>query len=369
MPAFDPIWSTGCMSGTSMDGVDAASVFTDGEAVLARGPGSYREYSSTERSAISAAQGCWPEDAKVHGAKAAVEAAHLDLLGDFDLGEAIGFHGQTLAHDAVRGRTHQTGDGQVIANATGCTVVWDFRTEDMVQGGQGAPLAPFYHFALARTLGLREPGVLLNIGGVANLTWVDPGRDAPEAEGAILAFDTGPGNAPMDDIMLQRTGSKYDKQGMLASEGTVSQAIVGRVLTSDYFARTPPKSLDRADFNSATAEASELDTEDALATLAAITASSIAIGMSHLPAEAEWVAVCGGGRKNEHLMGLLVDLLRAEVFPVERLGLDGDMIEAEAFAFLAVRAMRGLPISCPATTGCARPTTGGRISVPQSSGR
>ncbi len=366
--AAGPVWALGAMSGTSMDGVDAAMVLTDGEAVHAFGPSAYRPFSAAERACLIAAQGRWPGEPGVDAAASVVEAAHADLLARFEGAAVVGFHGQTLAHDP-RGRgTHQAGDGAVLAAVLGLPVVWDFRSADVALGGEGAPLAPFYHFALARRLGA-GPVAFLNLGGVGNLTWADPGAPAPEAPGALLAFDTGPANAPIDDLMRSRRGLPHDEGGRLAARGRVAEAVLADLLTHPYFARRPPKSLDRNAFADLVAAVAGMPDADAAATLTAAAAACAADGVALLPTRPARLLVTGGGRLNPVMMATLGALLPdIAVMPVEDVGFDGDMLEAQAFAHLAVRVLRGLPTSCPGTTGVPAAVGGGRVSRPGAAG-
>lgn len=358
------IWVLGAMSGTSLDGVDAAMVLSDGERVLELGESRFRPYSREERAVLRAALGRWPGEAGVARAARVVEAAHIELLSSFEGAELIGFHGQTLAHDP-RGRgTHQAGDGAVLAQALGVPVVSDFRANDVAMGGEGAPLAPFYHFALARHIGATAPLAFLNLGGVGNITWVDPTRQAPEAEGALLAFDCGPANAPIDDLMAARLGRAHDEGGALALSGQVDGALVEVFLSQAYFHRIPPKSLDRNGFHDLLAQVSHLNDQDAAATLAACAAAAVARGFEHFAHPPARLLVSGGGRHNRAIMAGLTAVLDCDVAPVEAVGLDGDMLEAQAFAFLALRVLRGLSTSAPATTGVAAPVGGGQIHRP-----
>jgi anhydro-N-acetylmuramic acid kinase len=359
-----PTLALGLMSGTSMDGVDAALVETDGETISAFGRGLERAYAPEERAALRAASGFWPEDAGTPAAAAVVEAAHASAAAAFPEAEVIGFHGQTLAHAPGGRGTHQAGSGAALAAATGRTVVWDFRSADVASGGEGAPLAPFFHFALARRLGLERPAAFLNLGGVGNVTWVDPRAAAPEAAGALVAFDTGPGNALLDDFVSARTGRAYDAEGALAAAGRVDAATLARAEAHPHLARRPPKSLDRQDFHDLLAAVAPLSTEDGAATLAAVTAACAAAGARWLPEPPERWLVCGGGRRNRTVMAMLAARTNAPVEPVEAVGLDGDLLEAQAFAFLAVRVLRGLPTSAPSTTGARLPVSGGRIARP-----
>ncbi len=354
----------GAMSGTSLDGVDAAVLLTDGERIEGFGPTAYRPYSDGERATLRAALGHWTGGA-VEAAARVVEEAHAELLSGFADAELVGFHGQTLAHEP-RGRgTHQAGDGARLAGRLGLPVVWDFRSADVRLGGEGAPLAPFYHWALARHAGERGPVAVLNLGGVGNLTWIDPRAERPEAEGALLAFDTGPANAPLDDLMLRRRGLRRDEDGALAASGEVAAGVVDRLMRQPHFVRMAPKSLDRDAFAWLQDAVADLPDADAAATLAACAAASVMRGMELLPAPPSRLLVGGGGRRNPTLMAMIAAALDCPVEPVEAWGLDGDMLEAQAFAFLAVRVLRGLPTSCRGTTGVRAAVGGGTVSRPE----
>jgi anhydro-N-acetylmuramic acid kinase len=358
-----PVRALGAMSGTSLDGVDAAVVVTDGIGIESFGETAYRAYSDQERGVLATALGKWPGD-DTGAAEQVVQVAHLEALSPFQNVELIGFHGQTLAHDP-RGRgTYQIGDGDALARDLGVPVVWDFRSADVGLGGEGAPLAPFFHHACAHWIGARGPLAFLNLGGVGNLTWVDPRVARPENEGALLAFDTGPANAPINDLMQQRRGEVYDRDGALARQGDVATGALELFLDDPYFSRIPPKSLDRDAFPTMIELVRELGDADAAATLAGMAAASVLRGMDHCPTPPEQVLVTGGGRKNPVLMEMLAVSLDCPVVPVEEVGLDGDMLEAQAFAYLAVRVARGLPTSCPATTGVKMAVGGGQVSKP-----
>lgn len=357
------LWALGAMSGTSLDGVDACAVQTDGERVLEIGRGGYRPYSEPERAVLRAALGRW-EGPEVEAAAQVVLSAHAELLADFPEAELVGFHGQTLAHAPHEGRTLQVGDGAALAAALGRTVVWDFRSADVALGGQGAPLAPFYHFALARALGADAPLAVLNLGGVGNLTWIDPAAPAPEAPGALLAFDTGPANAPLDDLLRTRRGEPCDTGGALALSGRADADRVATALEAGYYRRIPPKSLDRLDFAALAELVAPLPDADAAATLVAVVAGAVAAGLEHCPAPPAEILVTGGGRRNPALMAALSAACPCTVRPVETVGWDGDLLEAQAFAHLAVRVLNGLPTSCPGTTGVAAAVGGGQVSRP-----
>jgi len=354
----------GAMSGTSLDGVDAAVLDTDGITIFGFGPSAYRPYSPEEQAVLRAALGAWPGDDGVANAAKIIEAAHLQVLAGFEGIDLVGFHGQTLAHDPANRRTHQAGDGAALARGLGLPVVWDFRSNDVALGGQGAPLAPFFHFACAQWMGAKAPVAFLNLGGVGNLTWVNPACTAPEAQGALLAFDTGPANAPINDWVMRCSGAPYDKDGALAAQGRVADGLLERFLAEPYFQRMPPKSLDRDSFATAAALVHGLSPMDGAATLTAMAAAGVMQAMAHCPEPPVEMLVTGGGRHNPVLMGMLQAGLDCPVRPVEAVGLDGDMLEAQAFAYLAVRVARGLPTSCASTTGVGAAVGGGVLSYP-----
>ncbi|MEX0328586.1 MAG: anhydro-N-acetylmuramic acid kinase [Ruegeria sp.] len=356
--------SLGAMSGTSLDGVDAAVVETDGHSIFGFGQSSYRAYDDEERSALRAALGLW-HGPDVDNAADLVTRAHAEALSEFEDVDLIGFHGQTLAHEP-RGRgTLQVGDGVWLAQALGLPVVWDFRSDDVALGGEGAPLAPFFHFACAKWIGAEKPLCFLNLGGVGNLTYVDPAFERPEDPGALLAFDTGPANAPVDDLMQARLGQAMDHDGAVARGGTVETGALELFLAEPFFSKMPPKSLDRNDFAEMVGLVKELNDSDAVATLTAMCAAGVTQGMQHCPKPPSRVLVTGGGRKNPVLMEMLRVALDCPVEPVEAVGLDGDMLEAQAFAYLAVRVARGLPTTCPGTTGVSALVGGGIVSAPE----
>ncbi|WP_432449838.1 anhydro-N-acetylmuramic acid kinase [Aliiroseovarius marinus] len=367
-----PVWALGMMSGTSLDGVDGAFVKTDGTAIAAFGPCGFQPYSDEQRARLRAALGCWHGDPKVAPAADIVEEVHAGLAARMMTDQPpayLGFHGQTFAHDP-RGRgTHQAGDGQLLAEALQTPVVWDFRSADVEMGGEGAPLAPFFHHACARFIGAKAPLAVLNLGGVGNITWVDPGIEPPEDPAACLAFDTGPANAPVNDLMQARRGVALDEGGALALTGTADEKIVEDFLSHAYFLRIPPKSLDRDQFPDLTTAVADLGDADAARTLVACAAAAVARGMEHCPSPPSRVLVTGGGRHNAAMMEELRARLSVPVEDIDDTGLNGDMLEAQAFAYLAVRVARGLPTSSPTTTGVAAAVGGGVVSKPDGGGR
>ncbi len=353
------VWSLGLMSGTSMDGVDAALIRTDGEVVTAIGPSLTTPYEPAFRGRLRGALGrasdfgdLPAELAQIH---AVAVAALLEQAGMTPKDVAwLGFHGQTTFHAPKQGRTCQIGDGRLLARLTAIDTVYDFRSQDVAAGGEGAPLAPLYHAALARTLS--RPLAVLNVGGVSNVTWI--GEDGRSGE-AILAFDCGPGNAMIDDWVAREGGLSRDEDGELARAGGVDRAVLATLLENDYLARPAPKSLDRDHFNAA--PLGGLSLADGAATLTAFTAACVERGVALMPSPPSRWLITGGGRHNPSIMAALAECLDAAVEPVEAVGWDGDALEAQAFAYLAVRVVRRLPTSLPGTTGVKAPQCGGVI--------
>jgi len=355
--------AVGAMSGTSLDGVDVAQITTDGHRILDFGDTAFLEYSDAQRAILHAALGKWQDD-DLGDVSELIETVHAQALSGFIGAELIGFHGQTLAHDPKGRGTHQAGSGDVLAQVLGKPVVWDFRSADVQMGGEGAPLAPFYHFALAKKMDATEPFAILNLGGVGNITWIDPRLPYPESDGALLAFDTGPANAPLNDFMQNNFGVPYDKDGALAAKGAVDDMVIAAFLNDPYFFKMPPKSLDRDAFSRLATAVADLPHADAAATLTMACAASVAQGVTSCPTCPSRVLVTGGGRHNPTLMKMLETSCGVPVEPIEVAGFDGDMLEAQAFAFLAVRVAKGLPTSAPGTTGVAAAIGGGTVSRP-----
>ena len=356
----------GLMSGTSLDGIDAAILETDGEDVARPGPALTIPYDAETRAMLRAAlseardvaEGA-PVPWSIRDAERRLTEAHAmavkQLLAKARLGTRdvtlIGFHGQTILHRPAQRWTWQIGDGALLARLTGIDTVNDFRSADVKAGGQGAPLVSLYHAALIKSASLKQPIAIVNIGGVANVTYVN-GE-------AVLAFDTGPGNAPIDDWAHRHAGKPIDEDGALAASGKTDNDVLERMLQHDFFTKSGPKSLDRLDFGMADVE--HLSPEDGAATLTAFTAATIARAREHFPESAETWIVSGGGRHNKTLMNELRARLNVSVVPAEDEIWRGDFIEAEAFAYLAVRSINGLPLSLPTTTGVPEPMTGGKL--------
>tara|TARA_R110002110_G_scaffold22895_3_gene88185 strand:+ start:4860 stop:5963 length:1104 start_codon:yes stop_codon:yes gene_type:complete len=355
------------MSGTSLDGIDAAIIETDGEGAVRAGPSLSLPYKPEERLLLSLAleaakdwEPDWPMPEEVAEAERHLTLANAlavrRLLAEAELKPSdvsvIGFHGQTVLHQPARRRTVQIGLGDVLARLTGIDVVNDFRAADVAAGGQGAPLVPLYHRALVRSAGVVEPVAIINIGGVGNITFVG-------MEDELLAFDTGPGNALIDDWALAHTGEPLDRDGTLAAAGDVDMDVLERLMDHAFFDAPPPKSLDRFSFSPEAV--AHLSPPDGAATLTAFTVEAIARGLAHVPGVPSRFIVCGGGRHNRVLMSMLRRRLQGGVLPAEDLGWRGDDVEAEAFAYLAVRSLRGLPLSLPTTTGVPTPMQGGKL--------
>jgi anhydro-N-acetylmuramic acid kinase len=358
MPSKDRLLALGLMSGTSCDGVDAALVETDGRAAIACGSWLSEPYDAAFHDRLRSVLGGRGDIAAVERELTEKHAhAVRDLLARQNIApsnvDVVGFHGQTILHEPERGRTWQIGDGALLAGLTGIDVVNDFRSADVAAGGQGAPFVPLFHAALAASL--PRPLAVLNIGGVANVTWI--GEEG--VDGELIAFDTGPGNAMLNDWALRHTGRPVDIGGALAGSGRVDAGALSALLTNPYFERPAPKSLDRDAFGAAPLE--RLSAADGAATLVAFTAAAVAKAQTLFPRPVNRWLVAGGGRHNPAIMAALTQRLSAPVAPVEAVGWDGDALEAQAFAYLAVRSLRGLPLSLPTTTGVSRPLTGGRL--------
>ncbi len=347
----------GLMSGTSLDGIDAALIETDGQDHVRPLGGMDLPYDLSFRNSLRPLLGHkkGSADPLVKPIEEELTRRHASLVEAIirktgGLPDLIGFHGQTLYHAPTEGLTIQIGDGALLARLTGIPVVNDFRRLDIKAGGQGAPLVPLYHRALAATL--PKPALILNIGGVANVTWIG-------ATGELSAFDVGPGNALIDDWMLRHTGQGFDGSGALAAQGTPDHPWIKTFLAHAFFSQKPPKSLDRDVF--ALAVPHHLTAADGAATLTLMTAQGIAQALRHVPRLPERLFVTGGGRRNDTLMHWIAEVTALPTEPVEKLNWNGDMLEAEAFAWLAVRSVHGLPLSLPETTGVQYPTTGGSL--------
>lgn len=367
----------GLMSGTSMDGVDVALIETDGERVARFGPAGYRPYADAERAllrhAVAQAAALRERDARpgvLAEAERLVTEAHAEAVGQFLHAhglkptkiDIVGFHGQTLLHRPQQGLTVQIGDGEGLAARIGIPVVFDFRARDVAAGGQGAPLVPVFHRALLRASDdARWPVAVLNIGGVANVTYLEDGDADP------VACDTGPGNALLDDFMQSHAGVAMDRDGATAAGGNVDCAFITRALRLPFFAEPCPKSLDRHAFDETYRALAPRNVADGAATLTALTAATVAAVVARLPRPPRAWIVSGGGARNATLLRMLRDSLApAAVTTADAMGWSGDALEAQAFAYLAVRRLRGLPITFPTTTGVRQPLGGGVLATGKS---
>jgi anhydro-N-acetylmuramic acid kinase len=411
-----PATIIGLMSGTSADGVDAALLTTDGRTVAEAGASLFVPYSNELRAQILGLMKGEGDETQIAHSLTQVHIQAVNQLIKLanvsrETISLIGFHGQTIKHQPEIGLTQQIGDAELMARTLGIPVVADFRSNDVAHGGQGAPLVPLYHAALAEKQAL--PLLVVNIGGVANVTWIgeastshalhrpsplagearwggvdeeyerSPLLQPPPARGGgslealpsldfeILAFDCGPGNALLDDWVHQHIGTRYDENGELAAKGKVHEDIVAALMAKKFFARAVPKSLDRNEFAQALDAVAHLSPADGAATLTAFTAQAIAAALDHVPHRPELMIICGGGRHNPTLMRMVSDRVNlppngggTSVLPVEALGWNGDMLEAQAFAYLAARSVQGLPLSLPSTTGVREAVSGGALFMP-----
>jgi anhydro-N-acetylmuramic acid kinase len=370
---MEPIWAVGLMTGTVLDGnIDLALLRTDGERIEEFGPYALMPYQQSVRTLLEktlAEARAWnfdgPEPAIFREAEEALSRAQSAAVREFveangltmaDIG-IVGFHGQTVLHRAPQkgrlGQTRQLGDGELMSALLGTKVAYDFRSADMRAGGQGAPLSAAYHAALLHDADASGDSAILNLGGVANITWWDGGEN-------FIAFDTGPANAPLNDFVKSLGLGEMDHDGALGRAGTVDEARLAKLLEHPYLSAPYPKSLDRFDFTSAMAEG--LGAEDGAALLSAFTASAVGKALDLLPRRPMKLVVSGGGRHNPTIMAMLAERAGVETTSAETLGWRGDAVEAECFAYLAVRVLRGLPISFPATTGAPEPMRGGRLA-------
>ncbi|WP_248313366.1 anhydro-N-acetylmuramic acid kinase [Bosea sp. F3-2] len=362
--ARESLTAIGVISGTSMDAIDVSLVTSDGRDAVSFGAGASYPYRDETRRTLQAVIA----DAERASAEplaeleAAVTADHLAAIrsyvadrhldwSDIDL---VGLHGQTIYHRPERRFTRQLIDGQAVADALGIPAVDRFRHADVAAGGEGAPFAPLYHRALAQRL--EQPVMVLNLGGVGNVTYIDGET--------VIAFDTGPASAILDDFVLRRLGRPYDADGVLAASGRIHDDLVAGFMANPFFDRPAPKSLDRNDFHRRAQVVEGLSDADGAATLAAFTVESIVAALRHVPRAPKRWLVGGGGRLNRHFMARLGRRLGVPVEPVEIVGWDGDALEAQIFAYFAIRSVKGLPLSLPSTTGVPVPMTGGELHRP-----
>ncbi|MDF1751052.1 MAG: anhydro-N-acetylmuramic acid kinase, partial [Alphaproteobacteria bacterium] len=331
----------GLMSGTSLDGIDAALIETDGDTVQTFGPHLTLPYEPGFRSRLRAVLGAVERNAAIDILERELTDLHavavnklLEIAGmPAESVDLVGFHGQTINHRVDLGWTWQLGLGGRLAKAVGINTVYDFRRADVAAGGQGAPLAPVYHRALAKSLVM--PVAILNLGGVGNITFLESSEKDP------VAFDTGPASALLDDWISQQGAGSMDQDGRISGSGAVNKDALDLLMANPYFDQPYPKSLDRNAFDPA--PVAGLSLEDGAATLAAFTVESVARGIELLPVQPVRILVAGGGRHNPTFMTGMAKGLALSVEPVEAVGWNGDALEAQAFAYMAVRSSLGLP--------------------------
>ena len=352
----------GLMSGTSLDGIDAAILQTNGTTIANPGKTLFLPYSKTTRKTLHKLIKTTPQHNPklLAHAEKTITKRHAKTIKKILKHQKIkpiliGFHGQTIHHNPQSQQTTQIGNPQHLANLTRINVIADFRQNDIKHGGEGAPLAPLYHNALVKRDKIAEPCAIINIGGVANITYIHKNK--------ILAFDTGPGNALLNDWCLQHTGKPLDQNGKLAAIGEAKEKTITEYLQNPYFQKTPPKSLDRNTFSLTPVQ--NLSPENGAATLTLLTAKTIAAAQNYLPVEPKQWIITGGGRHNPTLIKILQNTLAKPLKTAEEIGWNGDMMEAQAFAYLAARSLANLPISLPSTTGAPKPLTGGKLYKPQ----
>jgi len=353
MPKDKITTSIGLMSGTSMDGIDIALIKSDGKKINDRGANNYYPYSQKIKNSLTKLiSNKTTSLLEIKEIELEITKKHIEAVKDFLTKnkidkkniDVIGFHGQTILHNPKKGITWQIGNAQMLASATGIDVVADFRTKDLVFGGEGAPLAPVYHLALFADY--KKPLLVLNIGGVANITYIE--NNQPNS---LIAFDVCFGNAPLNDLVQKKTGQEFDKNGLLASKGKVNKDFVKDILALSYFKKQPPKSLDRNQFDKVIKKFSKLKMENILASLVFVIGQSVANSLKFLPKKPLEILVCGGGRKNLEIMNSIKNATQIKTTNIDDLEINGDFVEAEAFGFLAIRHLLNLPTSYPKTTG------------------
>lgn len=356
---MEPVWALGLMSGTSLDGVDVAWLRTDGHKIFETGKGIVVPYTTQLREKIRSILGQKMKTPEIEDVERDLTLFHVDVVKQALSNikakhsiDVIGFHGHTIYHAPPV--TWQIGDGRRLAQDTGIDVIYDFRGMDVAHGGQGAPLAPIFHQAIAKG---EQPEAILNVGGVGNLTWIHQGHP-------LIAFDTGPGGALLDDWVLQNADLPYDKHGQLSAQGKFNELIIQKWMMHPYFSLSAPKSLDRNDFANCLKDLEGCSIIDGAATLVEFSARSIVHGLSQMPIPPQKLYVTGGGRHNKHLMHRLTTLAPCSVNTIEALDWDGDLLEAYLIAYLAARVKAGLPTSYPTTTGVKEPVSGGKSAFP-----
>jgi len=367
-------YSLGLMSGTSGDGVDASVIQSDGEQKYRVIKDKYFKYSQDMHAdihnlkhKINSSKDIKKLSKQIQSLEQKITYFHAnvvnEIIGKLKLNiDFVGFHGQTIFHNAKEKKSKQLGDGKLLSRLTKKTVIYDFRKNDLKNGGQGAPLAPIFHKLIVRQKKIKLPVIILNLGGIANWTYV-----AKESSNKDLySADAGPGNCLIDQWMIKKSNLNYDKNGSTAKSGKVNKVILNKAINKFFLVKDKKstnffmsnKSYDVKDFNLSFAK--NLSLEDGAATLTEYTSLIVSKVLNNLP-NSQKVIVCGGGRKNKFLSKRISKMLKYEFYQIENLKIDGDFVESQAFAYLAIRSYLKLPISFPNTTGVAKPCTGGII--------
>ena len=370
----------GLMSGTSSDGIDVSIIESDGNEEYSSILDRYFEYDSELirkllkiRSKISNINALNTHIDEIKALEREITLLHVKAVNEtlkiskspVDL---IGFHGQTIFHEPKKKITKQLGDGKLLSQLTKKKVVYNFRQNDLENGGQGAPLTPIFHNVLANKINkkfnLKFPINILNIGGIANITTTTDWKDLWH-KNKIYAYDIGPGNCLIDDWIRKNSKKNFDHEGLIARSGKIDELILNQAIENFTENSSYEKSLDIKDFDIFFLKG--LSLENGAATITDFTAKLIAEGMEYINQKKHselnrWL-VCGGGRKNEFLLEKIKNNFKKKLFlePIDKYGIDGDFIESQAFAFLAIRSLEGMPISFPSTTRCKDSTIGGEI--------
>ena len=348
------------MTGTSMDGIDISLVKTNGKDLIRLNKNYFYRYSNKTKDFLLSILN---KDIKVNLERKKyldqiITDEHYKALKNLDIvnkSDLIGFHGQTIYHNPNIKTSIQLGDPKKLAKMLNKNVVFDFRSNDIQLGGQGAPLAPVYHQFIIESLNLELPSCILNIGGVANLTFWD-GK-------TLIGFDTGPGNALMDNYIKTTSNKYFDKDGIIASKGLPNKKIIKKFINNSFFRKCPPKSLDRNSFIDFYNELINinLSVPNTMATLAELTIESIVIALNFLPEKINNILVTGGGCRNNYLMKQLKDRLNINFINENEIDIKFDYIESELIAFLSARSLYNLPFTFPTTTGISEMSSGGKV--------
>ena len=363
------ITAIGLMSGTSTDGIDASIIKSDGEDILELLGDFFFPYELKIRSKIRELKEKIDKvsDLDTHTKEITILEKEITLLHSHVVNllikklkinkfkiDLVGMHGHTIFHSFLDKETNQLGDGKLLSRLTGLNVVCDFRTNDIKNGGQGAPLVPIFHKLLQKKLKLKTPIIFVNIGGISNLTYINEFNE-------IISFDSGPGNFLIDKLLQLKSNSKiqFDKNGEIAFKGKIDKTILDSYLSDSYYESLPPKSLDVNDFNLSTVRG--LSLENSITTLSELTAKTIVNSLNFFSSSPKQIILCGGGRKNKYIYERIEKLSNIATLSIDEFKMNGDFIESQAFAYLAIRSFLKKSISFPKTTGVSKPSTGGKL--------